>query len=99
MVSSQNSDAQLVKCMHVCRVRLAQAFSSIYLECEINGLLMLDANATFQFLTRVTSTLKQNVPSEVHVVARDLGPSWVVEGQADGDGCQKFIGLSDWARN
>lgn len=45
------------------------------------------------------STLKQNVPSEVHVVARDLGPSWVVEGQADGDGCQKFIGLSDWARN
>lgn len=45
------------------------------------------------------NNLKQNVPSEVRVAVRDLGPSWVVEGQANGDGRQRSTGLSDWARN
>lgn len=43
--------------------------------------------------------LKQKVPGEVYVAECDLEPSWVVESQANGDGCQRSKGLSDWARN
>lgn len=41
------------------------------------------------------NNLKQNVPREVCAVVHHLGPSWVVEGQASGDGHQRSTGPSD----